>query len=295
MKRDLRFESPGLNEVRERADAEQGQLHLARVLTDAGRAVPRDGCRVTSRAEKGEFDPDKTWPRNALPNVIHHRSPATRELTHRGPLVDVAERLIGPNINGVTSQLTFKPRGNAKAFGWHQHNGYGELDSYNAFTTRTPRDDTDEQNGCLWRVPASHQRGQIEPGLSVVDARSERSLEMAFDERQAIPVPMRAGEAIAFHCGTSHKPAGNHSPDRHRRLLSLRNADADAAEVDNDRRPRLGPSPPGVTISRKRNGLEPTSFERTKHERPLGSDCGSAGSPRRGLRHGCPARHERSA
>ena len=43
-----------------------------------------------------------------------------------------------------------------------------------------------------------------------------------------------------FSCWTYHWSDGNHSPDRDRRILFVRYADADAVEVFNDSQPRLG-------------------------------------------------------
>ena len=51
---------------------------------------------------------------------------------------------------------------------------------------------------------------------------------------------MKAGDALIFGCWMLHKSDGNHSPDRDRRILFLRYADADAVEVYNGRKPRLG-------------------------------------------------------
>ena len=236
-----------LDEMDVPAYADKGFIHMGRVLTDAGLEAMRAECMAAWRAEKGDFDPSKTWLQNALLSDIHHRCAVVRDYYYRGPLVDIAQQLIGPNIKGVTSQLTFKMRGNTKAFGWHQDNGYGELDPYNALTTLTALDDTDEQNGCLWIVPASHRRGQIEPGVNLADKQAEKSIELVVDESTAIPVPMRAGEAIVFHCWMLHKSQGNFSPDRDRRILFLRFADAEAVEVYNNRCPRLGPLLRGVT------------------------------------------------
>jgi len=50
---------------------------------------------------------------------------------------------------------------------------------------------------------------------------------------------MKAGECLFFHCWTLHKSGGNFS-DHDRRILFLRYADADAVEVYNERKPRLG-------------------------------------------------------
>ena len=171
---------------------------------------------------------------------IHRRSPVVMQYYFDGPLVDIAQQLIGPNIKGATSQLTFKMRGNTKAFGWHQDNGYGELDPYNALTTLTALDDADEENGCLWIIPGSHKLKQIGVGHTIEDKQQEKSIDVAVDDSHAIPVPMKAGEAIIFHCWTLHRSEGNRSPDRDRRILFLRYADADAVEVYNNRQPRLG-------------------------------------------------------
>ena len=222
------------------AYAEQGYLALGRVLTDEGLAQMCEQCMAAWQAEKGVFDPDKSWLQNALLGDIHHPSEVVRKYYFDGPLVDVAEQLIGPNIKGATSQLTFKMRGNTKPFGWHQDNGYGELDPYNTLTTLTALDDADEDNGCLWILPGSHRQGQIDVSQSVENKAAEKSIDVKVDESLAMPVPMKAGESIVFHCWTLHKSEGNRSKDRDRRILFLRYADADAVEVYNERQPRLG-------------------------------------------------------
>jgi ectoine hydroxylase-related dioxygenase (phytanoyl-CoA dioxygenase family) len=67
-----------------------------------------------------------------------------------------------------------------------------------------------------------------------------QEIEVDADESKAIPLPMKAGECLFFHCWMLHKSQGNASKDRDRRFLFMRYADADAVEVYNDRRPRLG-------------------------------------------------------
>ena len=127
----------------------QGYLTLGRTLTDEGLREMRRQCMEVWDSEKKAFNPDGTWLQNSLLKNIHHQAPLAREFYFRGPLVSIAEQLIGPNIKGATSQLTFKMRGNTKPFAWHQDNGYGELDPFNTLTTLTALDDSDEQNGCL--------------------------------------------------------------------------------------------------------------------------------------------------
>jgi ectoine hydroxylase-related dioxygenase (phytanoyl-CoA dioxygenase family) len=152
----------------------------------------------------------------------------------------VATQIIGPNVKGATSQLTFKMKGNTKPFGWHQDNGYGELEPYNALTTLTALDDTDRGNGCLWLIPGSHKQGQIRVKQSEEQKKSQSEIVVEADDNQAVPMEMKAGDALIFNCWMLHKSDGNYSSDRDRRILFLRYADADAIEVYNNRQPRLG-------------------------------------------------------
>lgn len=220
-----------------------GYLKLSSLLTRNGLAAMRSQCMTAWKKTKGDYDPGGSWLQNALLVNIHHHSPLVRDYYFKGPLVNAARQIIGPNIKGATSQLTFKMRGNTKPFGWHQDNGYGELDPYNALTCLTALDDTDEENGCLWILPGSHRKGQV----AVHRTREEREqggevvLPVSTEEDQnAIPVPMKAGDALIFNCWMLHKSDGNLSTTRDRRILFLRYADADAVEVYNEDKPRLG-------------------------------------------------------
>lgn len=218
---------------------ENGYLLVGRTLTDEGLGAMRAQCMEVWHREKSGYDADSTWLQNALLPDIHHHAPIVRDYYFEGPLVDIATQVIGPNVKGVTSQLTFKMRGNTSAFGWHQDNNYGELSPYNAISCLTAFDDVDEENGCLWVIPGSHKRGQIELEHSAEDKAKKKEINVEVDEAKAVPVPMKAGECLFFGCWTLHKSKGNVS-DRDRRILFLRYADADAVEVYNDGKPRLG-------------------------------------------------------
>ena len=139
----------------------EGFLVLRGLRSQAQVAVMCQQAMAAWASRKDGFDPSKSWLQNSLLPNIHHLCPSIALYYFRGPLVDAAVQLIGPNVKGVTSQLTFKLIGNTMPFGWHQDNGYGELDPYNAVSCLTAFDDVDEGNGCIWVVPRSHERGQL--------------------------------------------------------------------------------------------------------------------------------------
>lgn len=227
---------------------QDGYLILKNVLTTSGLSKMREECMAAWNKEKETFDPAKSWLQNSLLVNIHHKSSTIRNYYFEGPLVDIAAQIIGPNIKGATSQLTFKMKGNTKPFGWHQDNGYGELDPYNALTTLTALDDADQGNGCLWLIPGSHKRGQIKVRQTEEQKKSQSEIVINADDSLAQPMEMKAGDVLIFNCWMLHKSDGNYSTERDRRILFLRYADADAVEVYNGRKPRLGRLVKGSTI-----------------------------------------------
>jgi hypothetical protein len=219
---------------------EQGYLVISGLLTNIGISAMREECVDAWVTEKGEFDPEKSWLQNSLLVDIHHRSSIVRDYYFNGPLVGIANQIIGPNVKAATSQLTFKMRGNTKPFPWHQDNGYGELDPYNAMTCLTALEDNSTENGCLWIIPESQKQGQINVRRTEEERKTNGEVVVEVDESKAIPLPMKAGDCLIFGCWTLHKSEGNFSKTKDRRVLFLRYADADAVEVYNDCKPRLG-------------------------------------------------------
>ncbi len=227
---------------------EEGYLILKNVLTQKGLNKMRQECMQAWNAEKESFDPNKSWLENSLLADIHHKAPSVKKYYFEGPMVEIASEVIGPNIKGATSQLTFKMTGNTKPFGWHQDNGYGELEPYNAITTLTALDNTDSGNGCLWLIPGSHKKGQVRVNQTQEQKKNKSEIVIEADDSLAVPMEMKAGDALLFGCWMLHKSDGNYSKDRDRRILFLRYADADAVEVYNNRKPRLGRLVKGSTI-----------------------------------------------
>lgn len=225
-----------------------GYCILKNILTEKGLAQMRAESMKAWNAEKESFDPSQSWLKNSLLVNIHHKAPSIKAYYFEGPLVDIASQLIGPNIKGATSQLTFKMRGNTKSFGWHQDNGYGELDPYNAVTTLTALDDTGRDNGCLWLIPGSHRKGQISVEQTIEQKQNNAEIIVDADDTMAMPIEMKAGDALIFNCWMLHKSEGNFSAARDRRILFLRYADADAVEVYNGRKPRLGKLVKGTSV-----------------------------------------------
>jgi len=174
---------------------QDGYLLVPEVISGSELLKLRDDAMAAWGAAKpqGAVDDSATWVQSSLLPNVHHVSERVRAYYWKGPPLAFAASIIGPNIKGATAQLTFKLRGNTKKFGWHQDNGYGELDPYNSVSCLTALDAADEANGCLWVIPQSHHRGQL---LSLTAEEKREGVEATLhdvDESAAVPVPMGAG------------------------------------------------------------------------------------------------------
>jgi len=128
MKREELFNYRKLTDDELNSYQDDGFLVIKGVLKQEGIAQMQEECMTAWAKEKEGFDPNKSWLQNSLLVNIHHQAPTVRDYYFDGPLVNIATQIIGPNVKGATSQLTFKMKGNTKPFGWHQDNGYGELE-----------------------------------------------------------------------------------------------------------------------------------------------------------------------
>jgi hypothetical protein len=231
-----------------------GFVNVGTVLTAEGiERMRAEFLRVWAEGHK-VHDPSVGPLQDHLQYFPHHDKTAEflRWFYFHGPLVDVVESVIGPNIKGAGTQLSNKRRHSALPVGWHQDNTYGELAPDNAISVIVPLVDVDERNGCLWMIPGSHLEGLVPIPGKVTDEvkRTRAQFDLGIDDRRGVPLPMRAGEAVIFHALMLHKSNHNETDDD-RLCLFMRYADADAVEVYNGGRPRIGKLLRGTTRFRE--------------------------------------------
>lgn len=147
--------------------------------------------------------------------------PEFRKLLYHGPLLDVAESLIGGDIQLFHDQALYKPAYHGGEVFWHQDNGYWRCEPPDLVSIWIALDDADTENGCMNVIPGSHLEGLVSHGR----AETERGevpalLQVAADAGRAVPVPVAAGHAMVHHCLTLHQTEPNRSP-RDRRAMVI--------------------------------------------------------------------------
>ena len=187
--------------ARARADFQRdGYLLLGKVLDDA----------LVARliAEEHRFRTRDA--RLVVTTQLMHRSALIREVATHGPHIAALRTLMGNDICLTHQQYVSKtphPRTPAIDVPWHQDNGYGQLAPMTDVTVWFALDACDEATGCLWVLPGSHHG----PLLPHADMHGLRGLDIT---EPGVPLPMQAGEAVAFsgllvHCSKAH--TGTHT------------------------------------------------------------------------------------
>lgn len=136
-----------------------------------------------------------------------HHSTAVRRFCTAGAHVALLPQLLGPDVAFTHTQFITKlPTSEPEAtfIPLHQDDGYGTLDPAEDVTVWTALTDTDESNGCLVVIPGSHRHGVIPHAVS----RLNPALREAPGDG-AVPVPLAAGEAVAFTGLTLHGSGPN--------------------------------------------------------------------------------------
>jgi phytanoyl-CoA hydroxylase len=198
---------PTLDEARLREYRELGYLRLGSIVTAAEReALLAEEARFRPRLGYGTREN-----RTLLVSMqLCHRSEPVRRMCTAGRHVPLVVQLLGPNVCLTHTQfLTKLPdgEGTRSDIPWHQDNGYGRLEPMTDVTVWLALTDADERNGGLWIVPGSHRRGLLEHGQAGVNPLLRESAAAG----DAVAVPLRAGEAVAFSGLTVHGSGANRS------------------------------------------------------------------------------------
>jgi len=302
-------------------DASATRLPSPRVLTGAMRAdYERDGFLVLEafvdenwlerlRAVTAEFvemarglsesnrifDLD-TGHSETTPRLRRLTSPADLhetfwEFVSEGPIVDVVEDLIGPDIKFHHSKLNFKAAGGGEEVKWHQDIQFWPHTNYSPLTVGVFLEDVAPGMGNVGFLPGSHEAPLYDQydGEEWVGCLSERDV-ATLDLSAAVYPSGPAGSITVHNCRTVHGSSPNES-DRERPLLLQTYAAADAYTYTDlvresphgdrlirgvpARWARHDPRPCQVGPSRVR-----TIFEVQQRE-PRAGGSGNAGPPRR--------------
>jgi len=145
-----------------------------------------------------------------------------RQLVYHKPLLDIAESLIGGNIQLFQDQALYKPANIGGPIPWHQDNNYWHCQPADLVSIWIALDDTDEENGCMNVIPGSHVSGTLEHSRAKAGDGNTSAILMTsqVDDSKAVPISLSMGYAMVHHCLTFHTTQPNYSR-RDRRAMVI--------------------------------------------------------------------------
>jgi len=149
-----------------------------------------------------------------------HIGPAVFDLLTAGPLLDVVEQLIGPEITSNPIQhVRLKPptaqlhdteiRPHITVTDWHQDRAVAlaEADQTDMLTVWIAVNDATEESGCLQVQPQTSSQEMLPHCPKVQTGIPDGFV----DRATVVPLPVHAGGVVLFHPLTPHASLENHS------------------------------------------------------------------------------------
>ncbi len=218
------FQQKGYLNIPHRLIAED-HLDLLREHYDALFAKKRgtSGEGLRNLAIAGESEQDETADRSEeMLQIVEmwRYDEVYRQLLYHTPLLDIAESLIGPNIQLFHDQALYKPARHGGEVPWHQDNGYWCCTPSNLVSIWIALDNADEENGGMNVIPGSHLESAPNHDRAVSEkGKLPALLQANVDENRAAPVPLKAGYAMVHHCLMLHQTNPNRSQRRRRAMV----------------------------------------------------------------------------
>lgn len=146
------------------------------------------------------------------------RSLEFRRLLYHTDLLDIAEDLIGPNIQLFHDQALFKPAHQGGSVFWHQDNAYWRCRPANLVSCWLTLDDVDVSNGAMHVLPGSHLQAVDHDRSQETSALLDLGNQVNTASANIVDLP--AGGVMFHHCQTLHYTPPN-TTTRQRRAFAI--------------------------------------------------------------------------
>jgi len=183
-----------------------------------------------------DVEPSHTPSKPRLRRLINpvETHPIYREFTFEGPLVDLAEDLVGPHVKFHHSKLNFKWSDGGEEVKWHQDIQFWPHTNYSPLTVGLYMSDVDDEMGPMGVIPDSH-KGELfdlyDENNQWTGALTDEDSARAGTEK-AVWLKGARGSVTVHNCRMIHGSMPNQS-QRMRPLLLQTYASADAITLTN--------------------------------------------------------------
>lgn len=158
----------------------------------------------------------------ALGGSMHYQSnvhtilTSAAELATHPRVLDVVEKMIGPNILLHNSTFIIKEPHTASHVSWHQDLTFWGLSHDDQVTLWLALSPATQESGCMRMIPGSHKSGRHHHDATEDETNVllQGQTVQGVDESKAVMAPLASGEASFHHGWTLHASMPNNSDDR---------------------------------------------------------------------------------
>jgi phytanoyl-CoA hydroxylase len=212
--------SPGTTAGQTRFYAAHGYLVVPALLTRRELARLRSALADVLEAARGVTRSNRTFlmvkgldgryhVKRICDPIARHR--AFYDLVFHPRILDVVERLIGPNIQLQQSRLILKPRTPHAWFDWHQDYPAFPHTNFDLLVVTVYLDDSRPDNGCLTVIPGSHRLGPLPHRFTFEGASRTQVTDrrVVADRSRWRRTPVPAGGIEVHHGNLLHSSEAN--------------------------------------------------------------------------------------
>jgi len=147
----------------------------------------------------------------------HLLFPWLAELVREPRILDVVEKIVGPDILVWQTTFFIKEARDTGFVSWHQDSTYWGLSEPEVVTAWVALSPSTLESGCVKVVPGTHKFDQVpHRETRAADNLLTRGQEIAVsvDEGKVVNMPLQSGEMSLHHIRTFHSSEPNRSADR---------------------------------------------------------------------------------
>eukprot|EP01121_Diplochlamys_sp_Union-15-3_P016777 TRINITY_DN5775_c0_g1_i1.p1 TRINITY_DN5775_c0_g1~~TRINITY_DN5775_c0_g1_i1.p1 ORF type:complete len:286 (-),score=48.02 TRINITY_DN5775_c0_g1_i1:34-891(-) len=219
-----------MNEEQKQFYKEKGYVIIEDLLTDKEIQTIKEEMLKICSGERGSIrglvpteKNEDVWKHYLAIHFPHKISQTVLELLKSHEKTNqVLSKLIGPNVKACQSMMFLKPPGRPGQ-AWHQDEYYIPSRDRSLTAVWIAIDDATVENGGLWVIPGSHKSGILWPMKPHNDENYDASniaYGFPYDDKDAIPVELKAGSAVFFNGYLLHKSLKNKTTDKYRRAFA---------------------------------------------------------------------------
>lgn len=204
-----------LHEALDPTEIEHLKAETARMARNA------DGAIESISALPADVSDEDAMRRVLCIHFPHKLSSIFHDALAHPAIVEALTTVIGPNVKCMQSMLFLKASGKPGQ-AWHQDEDYIPTRDRSLTGAWIALDDATVENGCLWVLPKSHQRGLLWPQKFHFDTRfdcSRESYDFPWKDEDSVPVEVKAGSIVFFNGYLLHRSLPNRAQTGFRRSL----------------------------------------------------------------------------